>query len=96
VADDIPPVRITHADLVHSADARSGLATATFWPATVDVAYVPLTISYPDGAQDQLGIQNLAAMGGPWVWRMAIGTDVSPGPPGPSPASTALPPATSP
>ena len=33
VAADIPPVRITKADLAHSADARTGRATATFLPA---------------------------------------------------------------
>jgi hypothetical protein len=96
VAENIPPVRITHADLVHSADARSGLATATFLPATVDSAYVPLIISYADGARDRLGIQNMIAMGGPSTWRMTIGTDVNPGPPGPSPAESAPAPATSP
>jgi len=36
VAPATPPVRITKADLTHSADARSGRATATFLPALVD------------------------------------------------------------
>ena len=36
VADDNPPVRITATDLAHSADARAGLATATFTPSPVD------------------------------------------------------------
>jgi hypothetical protein len=93
VADNMPRVRITPADFAHSADARSGLATATFLPADVDVAYVPLIIRYADGAKDRLGLQNLIAMGGPSTWRMTIGTDVNPGPPGPVPA-TASPPAT--
>jgi len=88
VADNMPPVRITQADLAHSADARSGLATATFLPADVDVAYVPLIIRYADGASDRLGLQNLIAMGGPSVWRITIGTDVSP-PSGPAPATAA-------
>jgi hypothetical protein len=88
VADNMPPVRITRADLAHSADARSGLATATFLPATVDIASVPLIISYADGARDRLGLENLIAMGGPSAWRMSIGTDVNPGS-GPAPATAA-------
>ena len=91
VADNMPPVRITPADFKHSADARSGLATATFLPADVDVAYIPLIIRYADGARDRLGIENLIAMGGPSTWRMTVGTDVNPGS-GPEPA-TAAPPA---
>jgi hypothetical protein len=89
VADNMPPVRITPADFAHSADARSGLATATFLPADVDVAFMPLTIVYADGATDRLGLQNLTAMGGPSVWRIPIGTDVNPGPSGPAPATAA-------
>ena len=89
VAENIPPVRITHGDLAHSADARGGVAMATFLPATTDIAYVPLIIRYADGAVDRLGIENMAAMGGPSTWRMTIGTEASPGPPGPSPAASA-------
>jgi hypothetical protein len=96
VAGNMPPVRITKADLAHSADARSGLATATFLPADTDVAYMPLIITYADGARDRLGLENLIAMGGPSVWRMTIGTDVNPGPPGPAPATAAPPPSGSP
>jgi hypothetical protein len=99
VADNIPPVRITRADLTHSADARTGRATATFLPALVDTAFIQVIITYADGATDRLGIQNMVAMGGPSVWRMAIGTVVSQGPPGPSPAQARLPgpsPATAP
>ena len=36
VAANVPAVRITGADLAHSADARSGRATVTFLPALVD------------------------------------------------------------
>lgn len=86
VAANIPPVRITRADLAHSADARSGRATATFLPATVDTAWLLVIITYADGATDRLGAQNMIAMGGPSVWRMPIGTDVNPGPSGPPPA----------
>ena len=83
VAANIPPVRITKADLAHSADARGGLATVTFLPASIDVAYVPAAITSADGASDWLGIQNMIAMGGPSAWRMTIGADVNPSPAGP-------------
>jgi len=83
VATNIPPVRITRADLTHSGDARAGLAAVTFLPADTDVTFVPVVITYADGASDRLGIQNMIAMGGPSAWRMTIGADVSPGPPGP-------------
>ena len=86
VAANIPPVRITHADLAHAADARAGLATATFTPNPSDSSFALLTVTYADGARAQLGIQNMIAMGGPSVWRLIIGTDAHPGPPGPSPA----------
>jgi hypothetical protein len=88
VADDMPPVRITQADLAHSADARSGLATATFTPNPSDPTNTLLSISYADGARDRLGIENLIAMGGPSTWRMTIGTVVNPGS-GPAPATAA-------
>jgi hypothetical protein len=87
VADNMPRVRITPADFAHSADARSGLATATFIPNPSDPTNALLTIAYTDGAKDRLGLQNLIAMGGPSTWRMTIGTDVNPGPPGPAPAT---------
>ena len=89
VAANIPPVRITKADLTHSADARSGRATATFLPATVDTSWVPVIITYADGATDRLAVQNMNEMGGPSVWRMPIGTDVNRyhGPPPPSPVT---------
>lgn len=86
VASSIPPVRITAADLAHSADARSGRPTVTFLPAAVDTAFFEVIITYADGATDRLGVQNMVAMGGPSVWRMSIGTDASPGPSGPPPA----------
>jgi hypothetical protein len=86
VAANIPPVRITHADLAHAVDARAGLATATFTPNPSDSAFAVLTILYADGAQARLGLQNMIAMGGSSVWRLIIGTDVHPAPPGPSPA----------
>ncbi len=78
VAANNPPVRITKADLAHSADARTGRATATFLPALVDTDFIQVIITYADGATDRLGVQNMAEMGGPSVWRMSIGTDVNP------------------
>ena len=59
---------------------------ATFTPSPSDSSSALLTITYADGARAQLGIQNMIAMGGPSVWRLVIGTDAHPGPPGPSPA----------
>jgi hypothetical protein len=88
VAANIPPVRITGADLAHSADARAGVATATFTPNPSDSTSVVLSIRYADGTSAQLGMLNMIAMGGPSGWRLVIGTDVHPGPPGPPPAAT--------
>lgn len=85
VAANIPAVRITPADLAHAADARAGLATATFTPNPSDPTDAVLAIT-ADGAQARLELQNMIAMGGPLAWRLVIGTDAHPGPPGPSPA----------
>lgn len=85
VAADIPPVRITRADLRYSADARAGLATATVTPSPVDTTGVSVTITYADGVRQNAGMMNMIAMGGPSGWRMVIGTDISPSS-GPSPA----------
>jgi len=80
VADYIPPIRITNADLSHSTDARAGLATATFRQNPNDTSSAFVDISYADGArEDDLGLINMNAMGGPSGWRMVIGTDISPG-----------------
>jgi hypothetical protein len=87
VADYIPPIRITTADLAHSADASAGLATATFTQNPNDTSSAFVDISYADGArEDGLGLINMNAMGGPSGWRMAIGMDINPGPSGPPPA----------
>jgi hypothetical protein len=80
VADDDPAVRLTAADLTHSADARAGLATATFTPSPVDDTYVLLTIAFADGRSEKTGIMNMTAMGGPSAWRVQIGTVINPGP----------------
>jgi hypothetical protein len=86
VAADIPPVRITSADLTYSADARAGLATATFTPNQSDTTSAFVIITYADGVQQNVGLMNMIAMGGPSGWRMTIGTDINPGPSGPAPA----------
>lgn len=77
------PVRITKADLVHSADARAGTATATFTPNPSDTTNALVLIAYADGARDRLSMQNLIAAGGPYSWRLAIGSPLSPAPTGP-------------
>lgn len=87
VAADIPPVRITSADLRYSADARAGLATAAFTPNSEDPTSASVTITYADGVRENAGLQNMVAMGGPSGWRMIIGTDINPGPSGPPPAA---------
>jgi hypothetical protein len=90
VAAYIPPVRITKADLRYSADARAGLATATFDGGPVDPNIYGVTITYANGGTENTGMTNMIAMGGPSGWRMNIGTVVNPGPsiptaaPGPS------------
>jgi hypothetical protein len=88
VAADIPPVRITSADLTYSADARAGLATATFTPNPNDTTFAGVTITYADGVQENTSMMNMIAMGGPSGWRMNIGTDINAGSSGPPPAAT--------
>jgi hypothetical protein len=87
VAADIPPVRITTADLTYSADARAGLATATFTPNPNDTTSAFVTITYADGVQENASMMNMIAMGGPSGWRMNIGTDTNPGSSGQPPAA---------
>jgi hypothetical protein len=83
VAADIPPVRITRADFTYSADARAGLATATFTPSPVDDTAYGVTITYADGVTENASMMNMIAMGGPSGWRMNIGTEIGAGPAGP-------------
>jgi hypothetical protein len=87
VAADIPPVRITSADLRYSADARAGQATAVFTPNPEDTTSAFVTITYANGVRENAGMTNMVAMGGPSGWRMNIGTEISPGSPGPPPAA---------
>jgi len=74
LAANDPPGRITKADLTHAADARAGLATATFTPGQAGTTHVLLTITYANGAREDTGMINVPAMGGSSVWRMSIGT----------------------
>jgi hypothetical protein len=90
IAEAPSPVRITKADLRHSADTRAGLATVTFAPRVLDPEFGVVGIVYADGARDQLGLQNMISFGGPSVWRLAIGTPLFSG--GPAPASSKGPP----
>lgn len=92
VAENIPPVHITKADLAHSADSQSGVATVTFTPNPADSTDVALGIRYADGVRDQLDMTNMIAMGGPSSWRLDIGVSAhSPvqGPPSAAPPTTA-------
>jgi hypothetical protein len=87
VAADIPPVRITSADLAYSADARAGLATATFAPNPEDATSAFVIITYAAGVRENASMMNMVAMGGPSGWRMNIGTTVNLDS-GPSPAAS--------
>jgi len=82
-AADIPAVRITRADLKYKADARAGLASAIITLSPVDTTFALISITFADGAHEELGMENMVAMGGPNGWRMCIGSDVTPdsGPP---------------
>ena len=86
VAADIPPVRITSADLRYLADARAGLATAAVTPSPEDTTFAFVTITYADGVHENASMTNMIAMGGPAGWRMNIGTQVSSSSSGPPPA----------
>jgi hypothetical protein len=90
VAADIPSVRITRTDLVHSADAGAGLAMAAFTPNPVDPTSAFVTITFADGAREDLGMTNMIAMGGPSGWRMDIGTPIDTGSSQPPPAEPSL------
>jgi hypothetical protein len=87
VAADIPPVRITSADLAYAADARAGLAVATFTPNPNDTTFTGVRITYANGVQENASMMNMIAMGGPSGWRMNIGTQISTGSSGPPPAA---------
>ena len=71
------PVRITSTDFRHSADARSGVATATFTPGENDDAYL-VTIEFADHSQEDLAM-GLANPGSIHSWRLGVGTQVNAG-----------------
>lgn len=73
VADDDPPVRITQADLSHSADATSGTATAQVIPNQVDSASFLVSITFADGTEEQVPMQEVNPMAID-SWRLVIGT----------------------
>lgn len=70
------PVQITGASFTHTADARSGLATATFScnPIASDVCEV--AIAFADGAHEDIEI-DLANPNSGNSWRLDIGTPAS-------------------
>ncbi len=71
------PVRITSADFRHSADARAGVATATFIPGEQDDAYL-VTVKFADHAREDLAM-GLANPGSVHSWRLGIGTPANSG-----------------
>ncbi len=73
IAQNIPPARITPDLFLYSPDARAGLASVTVEPSTVDTTFALVTIKYANGVEEQTGMLNMTAMGGPSTWRMAIG-----------------------
>jgi hypothetical protein len=86
-AADIPPVRITSADLTYSTDARAGQAKAVFTPNPEDTTSAFVIITYANGVRENIGMTNMVAMGGPSGWRMNIGIAISPGSSGPPPTA---------
>ncbi|MGD0683938.1 MAG: hypothetical protein ABSA03_02370 [Streptosporangiaceae bacterium] len=65
-------VRLTTAALRHSADARAGLATATFTASPIDTGLAEVAIDYADGARDDLALQ-IADPRSANSWRFNIG-----------------------
>jgi hypothetical protein len=75
VATNPPKSTITRADFRYSRDARSGMATATFSPNPSDSTDVDLEIRFADGVvEENLGLENEIAFGGPSAWRMTVGS----------------------
>jgi hypothetical protein len=83
---DNPVYRATGAQLAQTADARSGLATATVTMSPEDTGIGTVRIGYADGATISFGIEivNPSVAGS---WRLDIGPGV-PGPQGPPSAGT--------
>jgi hypothetical protein len=66
-------VHLTNAAFTHSADARAGLATATFTGNSTDTGLAEVMIDYADGAHNDLGLQ-IANPQSANSWRLNIGT----------------------
>lgn len=84
LVDSDPPVRVSKAQLVHAADAKSGVAVATFTANPVSTADATVKVTYRDGAADtfHIGMVNPQAD----AWRIEVGS---------YPADPGLPPAVS-
>jgi hypothetical protein len=74
--------RITSRELSDSADARAGVATATFIQNQVDSAYTIVRITFADGASESLAtidmssaLEEPAASAG-YAWRFQIGCKI--------------------
>jgi hypothetical protein len=78
VASNIPPAHITSGLFLYTADARAGVATATFTPNPSDSTYAYVTIRFADGTVEDAGMLNMIAMGGHSQWRMDIGQQGEP------------------
>jgi hypothetical protein len=73
VATSLPATKITSIDFRHSADARTGTATAIFSQNPVDSTAAGAVIRFADGAVEDLDLINEMSMGGHDVWRLGIG-----------------------
>jgi hypothetical protein len=73
VADYDPRPHLTAADLKYSADARAGVATAVLVPNSISVSIVNVTITYADGVQETVVLNNMQDMGDASTWRVDIG-----------------------
>jgi hypothetical protein len=75
LATNPPESKITTADFKYSRAARAGMATATFSPNPSDSTDVDLVIRFANGVvENNLGVENEIAWGGPSVWRMTVGS----------------------
>jgi hypothetical protein len=75
LATNPPESKITSADFKYSHEARAGTATAIFSPNPEDSTDVDLVIRFANGVvDDNLGVENEIAWGGPSVWRMTVGS----------------------
>ncbi|HEX7994437.1 MAG TPA: hypothetical protein VF506_10985, partial [Streptosporangiaceae bacterium] len=74
--------RITSRELADSADARAGVATATFIQNQVDSAYTIVRITFADGASESLATIDMSsareepAASAGYAWRFQIGRKI--------------------